>query len=333
MGYLDNAGLAHFWGKVKTALAGKQNTISAGDGIGKTGDTLSVATPVRGIVTQAEFDALPEAQKTSGLYVISDGGDGGGVSSGVPKGTIVIWSGTASNIPDGWALCDGQNGTPDLRDRFVLGGGGTHTVGSTGGEATHKLTVDEMPTHNHKISFGHEIEGATFRSLIDECGQAGTANSYPSGGSQPHNNMPPYYALCYIMKTTEDGGGSGSGSAWEVYSTEETRIGTWIDGKPLYQRTFPVHTEESTTTPTWKNLNIPIENVDKIIDISAVIHSSDGFALNIPYSSGTSAVLISYRNTYGDSIHTMCMNAQTLANRQFEATVKYTKTTDEGETV
>lgn len=74
MGYLDNAGLAYFWGKVKTALAGKQNAIAAGDGLTKEGDTLSVATPVRGIVTQAEFDALTEEQRSKGLYVISGGG-------------------------------------------------------------------------------------------------------------------------------------------------------------------------------------------------------------------------------------------------------------------
>lgn len=78
MGYLDSAGLSHFWGKVQAALAGKQNAIAAGDGLSKEGDTLSVATPVRGIVTQAEFDALPEEQRNKGLYVISGGGSGGG---------------------------------------------------------------------------------------------------------------------------------------------------------------------------------------------------------------------------------------------------------------
>lgn len=81
MGYLDNAGLAHFWGKVKSALAEKQNTISDGDGLTKEGDTLSVETPVQGVVTQAEFDALPEAQRNKGLYVIPDGGSGGGGKS------------------------------------------------------------------------------------------------------------------------------------------------------------------------------------------------------------------------------------------------------------
>lgn len=77
MGYLDSAGLSHFWGKVQAALAGKQNAITAGDGLSKEGDTLSVTTPVRGIVTQAEFEALPEAQKSKGLYLIEDGASGG----------------------------------------------------------------------------------------------------------------------------------------------------------------------------------------------------------------------------------------------------------------
>lgn len=77
MGVLDNEGLAHFWGKVKDALSGKQDTITAGDGVSQTGSTISVTTPVRGIVTQAEFDALPEERRNKGLYVIPGGGSGG----------------------------------------------------------------------------------------------------------------------------------------------------------------------------------------------------------------------------------------------------------------
>lgn len=78
MGFLDNAGLTYFWGKVKTALAGKQNTITPGEGLEKSGDTIGLTTPTRGIVTQAEYDALPEAERNKGLYVIPDGGSGGG---------------------------------------------------------------------------------------------------------------------------------------------------------------------------------------------------------------------------------------------------------------
>ena len=52
----------------------------------------------------------------------------------VPKGGIIIWSGSVNDIPAGWVLCDGSNGTPDLRDRFVLGAGNNYTVGATGGK-------------------------------------------------------------------------------------------------------------------------------------------------------------------------------------------------------
>ena len=62
----------------------------------------------------------------------------------MPSGTIVIWSGSSSNIPNGWYLCDGTNGTPDLRGRFVLGSNSTHLSGSTGGSATY-----DMGKHYH----------------------------------------------------------------------------------------------------------------------------------------------------------------------------------------
>lgn len=77
MGFLDHAGLAYFWGKVRTALAGKQDVITAGDGLEKTGDTLGVTTPVRGVITQEAFDALPEEERNKGVYVIPGGGSGG----------------------------------------------------------------------------------------------------------------------------------------------------------------------------------------------------------------------------------------------------------------
>ncbi len=118
----------------------------------------------------------------------------------VPKGGIIIWSGAANEIPDGWVLCDGNNGTPDLRGRFVLGAvestGATYSAGNTGGEESHTLTIAEMPRHNHSLSYASNGAGG---------GGAGPNNSgtiYTSyeGGNQAHNNMPPYYTLCFIMK-------------------------------------------------------------------------------------------------------------------------------------
>lgn len=126
---------------------------------------------------------------------------GGLAADNIPAGGIIIWSGAADAIPRGWRLCDGAEGTPDLRNRFVLGSGGEYGVGVTGGEETHKLTVSEMPSHTHNIGRYTGGGGGSYDTGITELitPLRATSLSY-TGGSQPHNNMPPYFALCYIMK-------------------------------------------------------------------------------------------------------------------------------------
>ena len=71
-------------------------------------------------------------------------------AEGVPSGIIAMWSGEVASIPGGWALCDGDNGTPDLRDRFIVGAGGDYSVGDTGGETEVTLTTAQLPSHSHK---------------------------------------------------------------------------------------------------------------------------------------------------------------------------------------
>lgn len=135
----------------------------------------------------------------------SDGGDGAGEGS-IPKGVIVIWSGTTEDIPDGWHLCDGEDGTPDLRDRFVLGAGNEYPVDKTGGSETVTLTVEQMPKHSHEIRSYYNTKMATsnYDNVVQSdgtgTGKISSGTIYSTGGSKPHNNMPPYYALCYIMK-------------------------------------------------------------------------------------------------------------------------------------
>ena len=70
----------------------------------------------------------------------------------VPPGAIIMWSGSINDIPVGWALCDGSNGTPDLRDRFIVGAGGAYNPGNTGGAESVTLTVAQMPQHSHGAS-------------------------------------------------------------------------------------------------------------------------------------------------------------------------------------
>lgn len=131
---------------------------------------------------------------------VPSGGSSGGTD--FPAGGIIIWSGAADNIPTGWVLCDGQNDTPDLRDRFVLGAGTKHAVGETDGEEEVTLTVAQMPEHSHDFqeNYGYVNSGKYTGIYFQEVNTNYYLESQIAGGSQPHNNMPPYYALCYIMK-------------------------------------------------------------------------------------------------------------------------------------
>ena len=91
-----------------------------------------------------------------------------------------------------------------IKDRFLLACGDTYANGTTGGEATHKLTVEEMPSHKHTI---WTAQGGSWARETVCCGNTAVRNAgdYDSityaGGNQPHNNMPPYLAV-YVWKRT-----------------------------------------------------------------------------------------------------------------------------------
>ena len=140
-----------------------------------------------------------------------------------PSGAIVLWSGSIGSIPVGWYLCDGTNGTPNLKDSFVVGAGNTYPVAGTGGSAnaivvshTHAATsVVTDPAHSHSL-IGETIQGNTntspsastdsnarplgFTTNTAYTGiSVGTTNQ-STGVSGTNANLPPYYALAYIQK-------------------------------------------------------------------------------------------------------------------------------------
>ena len=123
----------------------------------------------------------------------------------IPVGGIIPWYGQESGVPNGWAVCNGQNGTPDLRSRFIVAAGSGYTIGGTGGEESHKLTVGEMPSHLHSYKFkGADIDD-NWKSknnlyAVSHTYTWNTAYTDYVGGDQPHENRPPYYALIYIMR-------------------------------------------------------------------------------------------------------------------------------------
>lgn len=118
----------------------------------------------------------------------------------VPAGVITMWSGAVGAVPSGWQLCDGTNGTPDLRGRFIVGAGGSYAVGDTGGEEKHTLTVNEMPRHNHSLNIYMQNASTSSQAADGTTSKTGSISTDYTGGGQSHENRPPYYALCYIMK-------------------------------------------------------------------------------------------------------------------------------------
>lgn len=176
-------------------------------------DELTDSIPIRELTCE-EYDALSEEEKAKEVLYVVLGGQSGGeaapAGSIVPTGGIIIWSGASDAVPEGWALCDGSQGTPDLRGRFVLGSSDNYTPGSTGGEETHTLTVNEIPSHKHSVSdqygkvtsttFNHPTNGTSVTVVESLTQTVANKSSGGAGGGSSHNNMPPYYVMCYIMK-------------------------------------------------------------------------------------------------------------------------------------
>jgi hypothetical protein len=141
-------------------------------------------------------------------------------SSTLPSGMILLWSGSIGSIPAGYFLCDGNNSTPDLRNRFIVGAGNTYSVNQTGGSAdaivvSHNHTATSVvtdPGHVHGYiaaapgSFYSNTNGGNPGAISTTTNSATTGitvatTNTAAGTSGTNANLPPYYALCYIMKS------------------------------------------------------------------------------------------------------------------------------------
>ena len=154
--------------------------------------------------------------QTSGALSVGGNLTVSGTISGfgsVPMGSIIMWNGAEDTVPDGWALCNGQtlNGvkTPDLRNRFIVGAGSSYSVGATGGADKVTLTKNEMPSHSHAVygrssgyagSHNNSHEVITYKSKDWGSMSEFINDTDSTGGGGAHENRPPYYALCFIMR-------------------------------------------------------------------------------------------------------------------------------------
>jgi hypothetical protein len=155
----------------------------------------------------------------SGLAAVANSGSYNDLTNKpntVPQGLISLWYGSIISIPSGWAICDGTSGTPDLRDRFVVGAGTTYAVGATGGTkdavvVSHNHTATSTvtdPGHDHIGAQATSTGATTGSKVIADDGTTSTATTgitvattvASTGVSGTNANLPPYYALAYIMK-------------------------------------------------------------------------------------------------------------------------------------
>ena len=137
----------------------------------------------------------------------------------MPIGGIIMWSGTIANIPTGWALCNGSNSTPDLRNRFIVGAtsdastgvtfnadtgtvSGAYAPGNTGGETAHQLTIAELASHTHRFSQVDEAVDGGGAAVMDGLAPGTSFSPETIGGDDYHENRPPYYALAFIMRVS-----------------------------------------------------------------------------------------------------------------------------------
>lgn len=150
-------------------------------------------------------------------------GTQGSVGTTIPTGMISLWYGATGSVPVGWYLCDGTNGTPDLRDRFIVGAGNAYAVNATGGSAdaivvnhTHTATSTSSvtdPGHFHTTTFFQNGDGGSVpgggnsntgtvntNSKTTGISVATTTTVASAGSSGTNANLPPYYALAYVMK-------------------------------------------------------------------------------------------------------------------------------------
>ena len=212
-------------GLVPPATAGQQEIFLTGGGeykpaLTKISDSVSLAdskTAASAKAVKAAYDKAVAAQDAVNNF------------SAIPTGGIIMWSGAVNAIPAGWALCDGANSTPDLRDRFVVGAGRGYAARATGGVASHThgfasatigyttLDANTLPSHTHSATPGRAfiVNDPNANVRWSGSGSGDIQNLWgqiaASGASWGHthslsaslatsDNRPPFYALAFIMK-------------------------------------------------------------------------------------------------------------------------------------
>lgn len=308
--------------------------------------------------------------KTINNQSILGNGDLSVGSEKLPIGSIKLYAGTTA--PDGYLFCNGQEvsrttydelfaviGTtygagdgsttfnlPNLKGRVAVGLDGDDTdfdsLGATGGEKEHTLTVDEIPSHHHTLSptgrLGNFSNGSGYTTIVNNTyGSVGNINSSNVGGSAAHNIMQPYITLNYIIKASKasmatlingdvhDSYNTSTTNSYSCnylnsindYSTNEVNTGKkWINRKPVYRMTFDYTIQ--TGTNAWHNIGT-ISNAETLVIKELFVVRESQIYLNL-------------YNNYNFYFENNTLKEQHSFNYyegyHLYITVEYTKTTD-----
>ena len=160
----------------------------------------------------------------------------------LPTGSIVLWSGSLGSLPSGWQVCDGTNGTPDLRDRFVIGSEGTYTQEDTGGSFSATLQVSNLPVHVHSTpvtsdnpSHNHNATTNSQGSHSHPATVAQSANhahnadaSTPAGGhAHNYNTMNSVGDHAHPGSTNDSGGHGHRAGPRAIHDASNGACGVW----------------------------------------------------------------------------------------------------------
>jgi len=300
------------------------------------------------------------------------GGSGSGGGENIPIGTISAFAGDTA--PTGYLMCDGSAvsrttyselfaaiGTtygagddsttfnlPNIKGRTIVmqdtDDTDFDTLGETGGEKTHQLTVQELASHSHLMGSQGGTQTSNYYMAVTQNG-ANSMATQTTGGNQPHNNLQPYIVLNYIIKATMTTGTTSevvneysdsqtdayscdyvNDLVEDIYSTTETKTNKkWIDGKPIYRRVFdtasPSSTGSSTTIAT-------IGAFSTLIDLKGNIDLEEYGIVPLPQA------------IVSNNINTLTIDGKTAGNIKMKidnaayssksviVIVEYTKTTD-----
>lgn len=246
--YLQTNGINTSWDAVSLSTSDITGTLPVANG--GTGVTSSTGTGSVVLSASPTFTGTPSAPTAAVGTDNTQLATTAFVRDIIPTGLITMWYGSIASVPSGWYLCDGTNGTPDLRDRFVVGAGSSYAVAATGGSAnatlvshnhtaTSSFSGSALGTHTHSITDPGHFHAITLSGgpagspqtyiipqNLSNAGVTGTVDSNSAstgitstnaasagtpagsvstsisteGSSATNANLPPYYALAYIMK-------------------------------------------------------------------------------------------------------------------------------------